>query len=101
MSITDILEAIDNDTLLSREQVVHLLDLELEDLKLLYRKADSVREQYVGNDIYLRGIVEFSNYCGKNCNYCGIRGANAAVERYRMTQEEIVEDFCDEVPAKL
>ncbi|MBU0570520.1 MAG: hypothetical protein KJ995_03970, partial [Candidatus Omnitrophica bacterium] len=67
----------------------------------LYRKADSVREQYVGNDIYLRGIVEFSNYCGKNCNYCGIRGANAAVERYRMTQEEIVEDFCDEVPAKL
>ena len=45
----------------------------------------------LGNDVHLRGIVEFSNYCIKNCLYCGLRKDNCALERYRMTADEIVD----------
>lgn len=43
-----------------------------------------------GKRVALRGLIEFSNFCGKNCFYCGIRGGNGAVGRYRMTEDEIV-----------
>ena len=45
----------------------------------------------MGNDVHLRGIIEFSNYCVKNCLYCGLRRDNNTLERYRMTLEEIME----------
>lgn len=57
----------------------------------LYRAADSVREKYVGNGVYLRGLIEFSNICKNNCLYCGIRAANTHVKRYRMTPAEIIQ----------
>ena len=67
--------------------------LSLEDgkpLRELYRLADKIRHQYAGDAILLRGLVEFSNYCGKNCYYCGLNAANKALERYRLTKEEIL-----------
>lgn len=57
---------------------------------MLYRKADDVRRKHVGNAVYLRGLIEFSNICRKSCLYCGINRANKAVQRYRMQPEEIV-----------
>jgi biotin synthase len=57
----------------------------------LYRAADRVRQSVMGDEVYLRGIIEFSNHCRRSCDYCGIRGPNRAVKRYRMTPEEIVE----------
>lgn len=57
----------------------------------LFDKADSVRKQYVGDAVHLRGLIEFSNICRNNCLYCGIRRGNAQVCRYRMTEEEIIE----------
>jgi biotin synthase len=62
-----------------------------EDQERLYRTADDVRRRNVGDEVFLRGIVEFSNFCRKSCDYCGIRGPNRAVTRYRMTPEEIVD----------
>jgi biotin synthase len=64
------------------------------DLNALYQAADKVRQIHMGDEVYLRGIIEFSNYCRKSCDYCGIRGRNAEVSRYRMTADEIVETAC-------
>jgi len=57
----------------------------------LFAKADEVRRKYLGTEVFLRGIIEFSNYCSNNCLYCGIRAQNTNVRRYRMTSDEIVE----------
>ncbi|MBO4581000.1 MAG: [FeFe] hydrogenase H-cluster radical SAM maturase HydE [Bacteroidales bacterium] len=56
----------------------------------LYEQAQKVRQQYYGNDIYIRGLIEMSNYCKNNCYYCGIRAGNQEVSRYRLSAEEIL-----------
>lgn len=61
----------------------------------LYEKADRIRRQYYGTDVYVRGLVEFSNFCKNDCYYCGIRKSNRNTERYRLTKEEILE-CCEE-----
>jgi biotin synthase len=58
--------------------------------KELAALADAVRREYYGTAVYLRGLIEFTNYCKNNCFYCGIRNANTALERYRLTEEEIL-----------
>ncbi len=57
----------------------------------LFNLADDTRKKYVGNTVHLRGLIEFSNICSKTCKYCGLRYENKNIDRYRMTQEEIVE----------
>ena len=57
----------------------------------LFKKADEIRKEYVGDDVHLRGLIEFSNICRNNCMYCGIRRDNKQNVRYRMTPEEIIE----------
>ena len=54
------------------------------------KAADRVRRAYVGDEVHLRGLIEFSSYCRQNCLYCGLRRDNEKTERYRLTQEEIV-----------
>ena len=56
----------------------------------LFDKADSVRRDYYGTDVYIRGLIEFSNYCKNNCYYCGIRRDNQNLERYRLSKDEIL-----------
>ena len=58
--------------------------------KLLAQEADKFRRLYYGDKVYVRGLIEFTNYCKNNCYYCGIRAGNACAERYRLTQEEIL-----------
>lgn len=58
--------------------------------QLLFNKADAVRRQHYGTDVYIRGLLEISNYCRNDCLYCGIRRSNAAAARYRLTEEEIL-----------
>lgn len=70
--------------------------LSLKNPHYLYEQADAVRARYMGNAVYLRGIVEFSNYCRKNCAYCGIRAGNRTVTRYRLDQQEII-DTCKRI----
>ncbi|MCX5810349.1 MAG: [FeFe] hydrogenase H-cluster radical SAM maturase HydE [Proteobacteria bacterium] len=65
------------------------LDSEGADLKRLYKEADRIRHIHMGEEIYIRGIIEFSNICANDCLYCGIRASNHAVNRYSMTAEEI------------
>ena len=58
---------------------------------LLYESADRVRKSVYGTEVYIRGLIEFTNYCKNNCYYCGIRCENAALSRYRLSQQEIME----------
>lgn len=57
----------------------------------LYRQADRVRHDAVGNEVQLRGLIEFSNICRNDCMYCGIRRSNGKVKRYRLDDDELVE----------
>ncbi len=56
----------------------------------LFQRADRVRSDYCGTEVHIRGIIEFSNYCCRNCLYCGLRKDNHNIERYRMKPEEII-----------
>lgn len=76
---------------LSREEITVLLEnLTPEERELLYNKALKTKQVYYGDKVYLRGLIEFSNFCRQDCLYCGIRASNAKVERYRLTLEEIL-----------
>ena len=57
---------------------------------LLAQAADNIRRQYYGDTVYIRGLIEFTNFCKNNCYYCGIRRDNRNVERYRLSEEEIL-----------
>lgn len=55
------------------------------------QKAQKIARSVFGNRIYIRGLIEFTNYCKNNCYYCGIRRSNSRAERYRLTREDILE----------
>ncbi len=57
----------------------------------LYAAADRVRQKYVGDQVELRGLIEFSNICKQNCLYCGLRRDNRQIPRYRLDGETILE----------
>ena len=63
--------------------------------ELLAARADKIRQQYYGKKVYIRGLIEFTNYCKNNCYYCGIRAGNGQAQRYRLTKEQIL-DCCAE-----
>lgn len=56
----------------------------------LFEKSRRARIQFYGHDVYIRGLIEFTNYCRNNCYYCGIRSGNTHVHRYQLTKEEIL-----------
>lgn len=56
----------------------------------LFKEADRIRHKNVGDEIHLRALIEFSNICKRQCKYCGLRASNKAIERYRLSQEEIL-----------
>ena len=68
-----------------------LLEKAPKKLQSLWSEADSVRWKNVGNDVFLRGLVEISNICRRNCLYCGIRSGNATTELYRLPMAELIE----------
>jgi biotin synthase len=75
----------------SKDDLVQLISADEEGRKLIFAKAVEVKEQYVGNKVFYRGLIEFSNLCGKNCYYCGIRAGNTNAHRYEVTKDELLE----------
>ncbi len=92
MALAGILEKARQTGDLTREEIVTLLSLEDEDdIARLVATADQVRRENVGDDVHIRGLIEFSNICARNCLYCGLRRENADVDRYRMPIDDIIE----------
>ncbi len=83
---------VDSETDLTREDLKYLLSLEDDaDLDRLYKKAYEVKKKYVGQTVYLRGIIEFSNICTKDCLYCGIRRSNKNAQRFMIPEKDIID----------
>lgn len=77
---------------LEEKEIVELLNnITPEDKEHLIAKAEETREKVYGKKVFMRGLIEFTNYCKNNCIYCGIRALNKNADRYRLTLEEILE----------
>ena len=72
---------------LSKKEIIDIL--KSDDVKIL-KEADKIRHQYVGDGVHLRGLIEFSNICKRNCLYCGLQSQNKSVKRYRLSKDEII-----------
>lgn len=89
--LTNSIEKLRNQKLLTHEEFLSLLKGNSNNLRsILAEEADKVRKKYFGNKIYIRGLIEFSNYCKNNCFYCGLHITNKNLERYRLTKDEIL-----------
>ncbi len=86
---------ISNDTIphnITKKEIIEFLKTKNKNkINILFLWADVVRRQYVGDEVHIRGIIEFSNYCSKNCLYCGIRRDNKKINRYKMDIDSIFE----------
>lgn len=74
----------------SRKEIVKLLQAEGEERQLLFAKSAEVKQKYIGNKVWFRGLIEFSNLCSKDCLYCGIRKGNKNLTRYNLSDDEIL-----------
>ncbi|WP_050754070.1 [FeFe] hydrogenase H-cluster radical SAM maturase HydE [Pseudobacteroides cellulosolvens] len=84
-----LVNTLENEHELDKNSLAELL--ECKDVPILYTAADRVRKKFVGDDVYLRGLIEFSNFCCRTCFYCGLRAANSGIKRYRMEPGEVIE----------
>ena len=86
-----LIDKLANENILTRDELVMLIENRGPDLdSYLFEQAVAVRRRIYGNDIYIRGLIEFTNYCKNDCLYCGIRRSNKSAARYRLTNEEIL-----------
>lgn len=87
----EIIDRISRDHSAEKEDILTILQDDSEDT-YLFEEADKIRKQIYGTDVFLRGLIEISNYCKNNCLYCGIRRDNRNISRYRLTEQDIL--FC-------
>lgn len=88
---TALVEKLDKTACLSRGEWIRLLNGRTPALsEYLFALARKKREKYYGKDVYIRGLIEFTNFCKNDCFYCGIRRSNQNASRYRLTPEEIL-----------
>jgi len=100
MKVIDIINKLYKEHNASREELVYLLDnITDEDKEYLIEKANDIRMQNYSNKVYMRGLIEFTNYCKRDCMYCGIRKSNKNADRYRLTFDEIIQ--CADIGDKL
>jgi biotin synthase len=91
MNIKDVLQEIYTAKIPSVEYLLYVLnDHDQTGTQALFGFADTVRREYAGEGILLRGIVEFSNYCSRGCAYCGLNCGNLELKRYRLDREQVL-----------
>lgn len=91
MNFREALKAALNQTRPTLDWLVPLLESEGEEFQSLLSAADSLRAKTMGEAVHLRGLIEFSNHCRKNCRYCGLRKDNHKLERYRLTRSDLID----------
>ena len=93
--MTNILNKLNNGQKLTYDEFLWLLNNRDDNIAdTLAKMAVEKRKERFGNGVFVRGLIEFSNYCKNNCYYCGIRCGNKNADRYRLTKEQILE-CCD------
>lgn len=92
MNVFEILQKnlTEHDTLSVEELKFLIKTTDQKELEAIFAKAYEVKKAYVDNVSYYRGLIEFSNYCIKDCLYCGIRQSNSAVERFDMQYSDVI-----------
>lgn len=89
-SIT-LIDKLKKEQILSKDEFVFLIDNRNEEIsQYLFENAREIRHKIYGKEIFIRGLIEFSNYCKNDCLYCGIRRSNKNCDRYRLSKEEIL-----------
>ncbi len=73
------------------DEIVYLLKTKGKEREALFAHASEVKKKVVGNKVFFRGLVEYSNRCAKNCFYCGVRRGNKEVHRYNLETREVLE----------
>lgn len=92
----NLIDKLYKDNYLERQELLHLLNgMSKDDKDYLLIKSHETRVKHYGNVVYPRGLIEFTNYCNKNCIYCGIRTSNKNADRYRLSLNEIL-SACEE-----
>ncbi|MCF0206383.1 MAG: [FeFe] hydrogenase H-cluster radical SAM maturase HydE [Bacteroidales bacterium] len=92
----NLIDKLASEKFLSKEEFERLItNFDADTLSYANQKACEVRKAVYGNSVYIRGLIEVSNYCKNDCLYCGIRVSNRNAERYRLTKEEILQ-CCEE-----
>lgn len=86
-----IVEQLERTKNITDSQLYSLIESDSTIDSLLCESADRVRRLYYGTDVYLRGLIEFSNVCKNDCFYCGIRKSNSKVQRYTLSKRQILE----------
>ena len=87
----ELIERLERERDLTNAEFAILLDQSSgADRDLLFERARAVRDAHYGRKVYIRGLIELTNYCKNDCLYCGIRKSNASCERYRLTKEQIL-----------
>lgn len=85
------IEGILNKKSLSKSDIIELLKCNATDSQKLFEKSALVKAKNVGNKVYYRGLIEFSNICEKDCYYCGIRQSNKNFKRYNLSDKDILD----------
>lgn len=88
--MTELVERLRRGEALSKPELVALIEGDDETGEELRALAEKIRIENYGHDIYVRGLIEFSNYCSQNCRYCGIRAGNTDCMRYRLSFDDIM-----------
>jgi biotin synthase len=78
---------------LTEDEYAKLINIPDHETNLLFETAGEIRRDNFGNTVYMRGLIELTNYCSNDCYYCGIRQSNLNLTRYRLTEGEIL-DCC-------
>lgn len=87
----EIIEGLAKESRLDMAGLAVLLTTEnAETVKYLQTQARAAADKIYGKEIYIRGLIEFTNFCRNNCYYCGIRRDNSNIERYRLLKEQIL-----------
>jgi biotin synthase len=96
LKVLELIERLNRENDLKKEELVYILDhITEEEKEVLFKYSLETKQTYYGDTVYMRGLIEFTNHCYRNCNYCGIRKDQTEADRYRLSKEQIMQ-CCDQ-----